>query len=198
MSNQYTLTLKTTLQTGQATSDQAGKSLFLGNSDALVLKIGSDFKAPAKFTAIKFYENKNVYATGTIPFAIIGANWLKLNGATRLTYPFPTPAPPATSVAIAFLEVSDDLATLTVADDYGTPATDQHVWYIVELMDGNGKTWMLDPEIINTGGNDPRRGFATATDGDTSQTLSSTSGSSNTVMTPTIVTRSAAPTQPTA
>jgi len=160
-----------------ATSDHVGKAAIFGNQDTLTLQINSAFAAPAKISAINFFtstanKSSNSYfqrvdaSTGTTPIS------------AAITFPALDPVPP-NAVSLFNLSVPSDRQSAVLTNTSGNLTSNQHVWFTAEITDGNRKVWTLDPEVINTGGNEPRRGFVTPTQQDSTQTLGASSGTSS-------------------
>lgn len=192
MGQQYTMNLSPVPGTSSATSDQAGKVACLGDGDSVMAQIGTAFGAGANITAMNFFVSS--------PNKASGARFMRFttssvaNKSTIVTYPS---GGPPNSTTLFGVSAPMTRQTITITDDEGTPNTDQHVWFTIEVTDSTGKVWTLDPEVINTTGNDPRRGFNVPTEQDGQQTLGNSSSAAPAA--PTVVTRPAgvpAPTKP--
>jgi len=168
-----------------ATSDQAGKVCCLGNGDSLTVQINSAFVSPARITAVNFFVSSPNKASGTRFARFVTSP--NMNKAANITYPAGNP-PNATPLFNVSAPANPSVVTIT--DNEGTPPGDQHVWFAVEITDGNNSVWTLDPEVINTPGSDPRRGYSPPQAGDGTQTLGAASGANNEAVMPEVVTRS--------
>lgn len=179
---QYTLNISPGTGT-IATSDQAGMALCLQDGDSLLAQVTSSFAQPAIITAVNFYANSMEGAGGTL-FAVFSTN---STVSTQINYQAPG-SPPPSPFTLFTAQASADRTSVTLTDAEGDLASDQHIWYTITVVDGNGTVWTLDPEVINTGGGGTRVGFVAPTQADTTQTLPTQSGAM-----PEVVTRIAKP-----
>jgi hypothetical protein len=143
-----------------AKQDHPDEVACLSTNDVLAVTT-ADFVSDCRLDAIKFYvkeadetANKHfaAWTYGFGPQHIVHVN----NGKTTNL----------------FYVVWQSNTQVNIKNTADVGAAEQHVWFKVEVL--NTKTherWVLDPEVINTGGGDNRLGFVTPGDGDGGQTL---------------------------
>lgn len=159
-----------------ATSDQQGRAAVFGNQDTLTVQINSAFVAPAKVSAINFFTSTANKSSNSY-FRRVDASTGNSAISATITYPAGDP-PPQGALTLFNLSVPSNRQSAVLTNASANLTSNQHVWFAVEITDGNRKVWTLDPEVINTGGSDPRRGFVNPTQQDSTQTLGTSSGTS--------------------
>ncbi len=153
----YGLTLKQGANDAAVPTDTTiqGKGMFLGSGESLdiglLLSGTGAFSSTAKITKIDFFKTSDENAT---PFQTVN------NGENSSSVA-------DGSIALFNVTVGDTSASIT--DSEASKASDEHVWYKVTISDGS--TWVYDPELINTGTGDAKRGYQALSPGDGAQTL---------------------------
>ena len=130
-------------------SANGANACYLRNGDSLTLSIDtSSLPATAKFISIDFYPNGNERSADV---ASIGFNTLN-SPRSLLGYQTSGPSAPAISLLSVSWNTSDLTKPITLTDSDDDSADDP-VWFAINVQDAtSGRSWRLDPEIVNTGG----------------------------------------------
>jgi hypothetical protein len=152
----YTMNISPTGTYPNAQSDQAGQVACLKPGDELSLAI-ANFGPNSTIATVKFFDSAP-HKVQTQPFA----TWDGKSSAVNYS---------AGGTVTKLFSVERTSFGVNIKNSADAGSREQHVWFAVVITNTDKQEWVLDPEVINTGGGDSRAGFTSPQLGDADQTL---------------------------
>lgn len=130
-------------------SSNGANACFLRNGDSLSVSIDTtSLPSTAKFTSIDFYPNGDERSADAASVAFGSAS----SPRRIVGYASSSPTAPAISLVSVSWNTSDLTRPVTITDS-DSDSGDDPVWFAINVGDApSGRSWRLDPEIVNTGG----------------------------------------------